>query len=83
VLLQQLVKGSAALCTCRKECNKYDLIWLLLSVSDWRIIMIGPGGLLLPGSPPPICCPEYITKLGCEIYFSRVVTYSAPLEMML
>jgi len=20
-----LVKGSAALCTCRKECNKYDL----------------------------------------------------------
>jgi hypothetical protein len=40
-----LVQGSAALHTCKKECNKYDL--LLLSVSGWPIIMIGPGGLLL------------------------------------
>jgi hypothetical protein len=33
-----LVKGTAAMmCTCRKECNKYDL----------SIIMIGLSGLLL------------------------------------
>jgi hypothetical protein len=31
--------------TCRKEGNKYDLT-AALSVSDWSIIMIGPGGLL-------------------------------------
>jgi hypothetical protein len=37
--LQWLAKGIAAVCTCRKECNKYDL----LIVSDWPIIMIGPG----------------------------------------
>jgi hypothetical protein len=24
-----------------------NMIWLLLLVSDWPIIMIGPGGLLL------------------------------------
>jgi hypothetical protein len=36
---------SILLCPCTKECNKYDL--LLLSISDWLIIMIGPGGLLL------------------------------------
>jgi hypothetical protein len=29
----------------KKECNKYDLT-TALSVSDWLIIMIGPGGLL-------------------------------------
>ncbi len=31
------------------------LIWLLISVSDWPITMIGPGGLLLV-LPSPICC---------------------------
>jgi len=30
---------------CRKECNKYDLT-TALTVYDWPIIMIGPGGLL-------------------------------------
>jgi hypothetical protein len=40
-----LVKGPEILHTCRKEYNKYDLT--VLSVSDWLIIMIGPGGLLL------------------------------------
>ncbi len=43
--LPWLVNGAAALCTCRKECSKYDLT--AASVSDWPIIMIGPGGLLL------------------------------------
>jgi hypothetical protein len=53
-------------------------IWPLLTVSDWPIIMIGPGGFAI-SSPPPICCPSfsfmkrvaknYITKLGCEKYF--------------
>jgi hypothetical protein len=33
------------LCTCRKECNKYDLT--AAHVSDWPIIMIRPGGSLL------------------------------------
>jgi hypothetical protein len=45
IIAQWLVKGAAMLCTCRKECNKYDLT--LITVSDWPIIMIGPGGLLL------------------------------------
>jgi hypothetical protein len=34
------------------------MIRLLLSVSDWIIIMIRPGGLLLV-VPPPICCPSF------------------------
>jgi len=40
--LRWLVKSAATQCTCRKECNKYDL-----AVTDWPIIIIGPGGLLL------------------------------------
>jgi hypothetical protein len=39
-------KVAASLCTCRKECNKYDLT-ATQCVSDLPIIMIGPGGLLL------------------------------------
>jgi hypothetical protein len=66
-----------------------NMIWLLLSVFDWSIIMIGPGGLLL-------VVPTYLqsrfqfywwvakkkTKLGCEKYFCRV-TYWAPVGMLL
>jgi len=86
--LPWLVKGSAPLCTCKKECNKYDLtaaqcFWFAHH-NDWsRWFVIS--------SPPPICCPsfsfiggvanEYITKLGCEKYFLRV-TYWAPLAML-
>jgi hypothetical protein len=44
-MLLLLVESAAALCTYRKECNKYDLT--TTRVSDWHIIMIGPGGLLL------------------------------------
>jgi len=40
-----LVEGAAALCTYRKECNKYDLT--ATRVSDWPIIMTRAGGLLL------------------------------------
>jgi hypothetical protein len=40
-----LVEGTAALCTWKK--SVINMIQLQLSVSDWRIIMIGPGGLLL------------------------------------
>jgi len=74
----QLVKGVAALCTCRKEYNKYDLtatqcFWLAHH-NDWlRWFAIS--------TPPPIWCPsfgfmggvakEYITKLGCEKHFRR------------
>jgi hypothetical protein len=38
-MVPSLVKWAAALCTCRKECKR--------SVSDWPIIMIGPGVLRL------------------------------------
>jgi hypothetical protein len=38
-------KPQPRMCSCRKECNKYDLT-TDLSVSDWPITMIGPGGLL-------------------------------------
>jgi hypothetical protein len=77
--LPWLVRGAVAMCTCRKECNKYDLtaapcFWLTHhdDSSTWFAI----------SSPPPICCPsfsfiggvakEYITKLECEKYFRRV-----------
>jgi hypothetical protein len=48
-IIEQLVVGvgtrpAAMLCTCRKECK--NTISLLISVSGWPIIMIGPGGLL-------------------------------------
>jgi hypothetical protein len=77
--LPWVVKGTAALCTCRKECNKYDLtasqcFWLGHH-NDW-------SRWFALSSPPPICCPssfsfiggvakEYITKLGCEKYFPK------------
>jgi hypothetical protein len=87
--LPWLVKDKATLCTCRKECNKYDLIatqcfWLAHhnDSSKWFAI----------SSAPRICCPnfslmgevikEYRTKLGCERYF-RKVTCWAQLEMLL
>ncbi len=64
---------------------------LLLTVSDWLIVMIGPGGLLLV-APHLFAVPDsvlwvrlqekYITKLGCEIYFCRVA-YSALLRYIL
>jgi hypothetical protein len=79
-MLPWLVKSTAVMCTRRKLCNKYDLT-AMLSISDWPIIMVGPGGLLFV-VPQPICCPsfsfmggvakEYIIKLGCEKYFLRV-----------
>jgi len=40
-----LVQNTAALCSRRKECNKYDLTDA--QCSDWAAITIGPGGLLL------------------------------------
>jgi hypothetical protein len=87
--LPWLVKGAAALCTCREECNKYDLtaaqsLWLA-DDNDW-------SKWFAITSPPPICClsfsfmgwvaKEYITKLGCEKYFRRL-TYWAPVGMLL
>jgi hypothetical protein len=56
-----LVKGTATLCTCRTGCNKYDLTGA--HVSDWLIIMIGPGGLLLV-PPEPNCCLSFSFKGG-------------------
>ncbi len=65
---QWLVKGTAAVCTCRKECRKYD-VTAAAHHNDWsRWFAIS--------SPPPICCPsfnfmdgvakKYITTLGCK-----------------
>jgi hypothetical protein len=85
-----VVKGASALCTCRKECKKYDptaaqCFWSAHhnDLSRWFAISI----------PPPIWCPgfgfvggvakEYITKLGCEKYFRRVITYWAPMEILI
>jgi len=87
--LSWLVKNMATMCTCRKECNRYDLtivkcFWLAhhKDASRWFAII----------SPPPICYPNFsfmggvakkcITKLGCEKCFCRV-TYWTPSEMLL
>jgi hypothetical protein len=35
------------------------VIWLLLSIFDWPIIMIGPHGWFAISSPSPICCPSF------------------------
>jgi len=62
------------------EKSVINMIWLLFSVSDRPIIMIGPVGFTLRSSPP-VCYPsftfmggvakKYITKLGCEKIFSQ------------
>ncbi len=89
-IIAQLVWRAGALCTCREECNKYDLtaaqcFWLAHHNNNWSRWFVS-------SSSQPICCPsfsfiggvakEYITKLGCEKYFRRV-TYWASLEMLL
>jgi hypothetical protein len=51
-------RSSTALCICRKECNKYDLT-AAQCFSDWSIIMIGPAGLLLVVTHPPICLSQF------------------------
>jgi hypothetical protein len=79
-LLWLSIKGAAALCTCREECNKYHLTGaqcLLLAHDNDR------SRWFAISSPPPICCPsfsfmggvakEYTTKLGCEKYFRRLI----------
>jgi hypothetical protein len=43
--LPWLVKGATQFYTSKKECNKLDLT--ALSIFDWSIILIGPGGLLI------------------------------------
>jgi hypothetical protein len=46
--LPWLVKDATQLCTSNKEVQFITLFKLdLISISDWSIIMIGPGGLLL------------------------------------
>ncbi len=77
--------GTATLCTCRKECNKYDLTaaqcFRLAHHNDWcRWFAIS--------SPPPIWCSsfsfmggvakEYVTQLGCENIFSQGHILSTP-----
>jgi hypothetical protein len=57
-----LVKGSAVLCTCKKECNKYDLT--AAECSDWSIIMIRPGGLLLLVVPHLFAVPVSVLLVG-------------------
>jgi hypothetical protein len=78
------------LCTC---CSKsvINWTWLLLSISDWPIIMIGPCGLLLVVPPTYLLSQfqflwmrfkKWISKLGCEKYFLQGHTYSPPLDML-
>jgi hypothetical protein len=45
MVFAQLVQRALALCTCREECNKYDVTGA--RVYNWPIIIIGPCGLLL------------------------------------
>jgi hypothetical protein len=45
VQLAMVGKGATQLCTSKKSVTNWT--WLRLSISDWLIIMIGPGGLLL------------------------------------
>ncbi len=51
--LQWLVKGAPQVWTSKKECNKLDLtapqsqLTIKLDQSDWSIIIVGPGGVLL------------------------------------
>jgi len=59
--------------------------WLLLSISDWPIIMIGPCGFAI-SSPPNLFGVsvsvlwmrflKWISKLGCEKYFCKVTTHT-------
>ncbi len=82
VRFQWLVKARSNSCATAEK-SGINVISLLLSVSDWLIIMIGPSGLLLL-VPHLFALPVsilYITKLWCEIYFCSV-TYWVPLEML-
>jgi hypothetical protein len=45
--LQWLANGAVPSCTSRKECNKYDIAGAQCLFLIGRIVMIGPGGLLL------------------------------------
>jgi hypothetical protein len=84
-----LVKGEVALCTCRKECNEYNLT--ATECFSLAHHFDSPRWFAI-SSRPPIFCPSFsfmggvgkedTTKLGCERYFRRV-TYWAPLEMLL
>jgi hypothetical protein len=68
-------------------------IWLMLSISDWSIIMICPGGfgiLLVPSPPPPthllFCVPEFqFYGWSCEINKKLNLDvkniFAAPLEV--
>jgi hypothetical protein len=89
--LRWLVSGTATVAVHLQKKSVINMIWLLVSVSDWPIILIRPGGLLLV-VPHLFAVPvsvlsmglqksKYLYKLGCEEYFCRVV-YWAPLEML-
>jgi len=58
------VKCAAALCTCRKECNKYDLsaaqCFLLAHHNDW-------SRWFASSSRSPVCCPSFsFYGWGCK-----------------
>jgi len=82
--LRWLVKSRSNAVHLQKK-SVINTIWLVLSISDWLIIMTGPGGLLLVVPHVVVSVSwaglqesEKKTKLGCEKYFCRV-TYWAPL----
>jgi hypothetical protein len=72
-------------CCIHAEKSVINMIWHLFSISDWSIIMIGPGGLLLVvPSPTYSAIPISVlggwggvakkikrTKLWCEKYFCK------------
>jgi hypothetical protein len=58
-----LVNGAATLYTCIQ--SVINMTWLLFSFSDWPIILISPGGLLLVVSPPT-CCASFSFVGGVE-----------------
>ncbi len=47
------------------EKSVINMLWLLIPVSDWPIIMIGPGGLVLVVSPLS-AVPVLVSWVGLE-----------------
>jgi len=88
--LQWLVQGTAMLCTCRKECNKYDMTPAQCFWSAHHNDSSFPSPWFAISSLPTYLLSQFqdgvkkvnISKLGCEKYFCKV-TYSPPLEMLL
>jgi hypothetical protein len=77
---QWLVEGEANLCTCKEECNKYDLsaaeCFLSAHHIDWfKWFAINSPPIYLPSRVSVLwvgLLKRKLTRLGCEKYFLRV-----------